>query len=108
MTDVSLQIDGLNGTLVSTSSTGPWSASITVNSLTVPAGAVRDTADLHFKAPAAPQPVYTTLVNVRVKGWKANPPELLDGGSTGRAVGNNWATTRARLSVLRFVPTGGT
>jgi len=83
MTDVSLQIDGLNGTLLSTSSTGPWSPSLTVNSLSVPAGAVRDTASLHFKAPGSPQPVYTTLVNVRVKNWKADLTGLLDGSSTG-------------------------
>ena len=83
MTDVSLQIDGLNGTLVGSSATGPWSSSLTVNSLSVPAGAVRDTANLHFKAPGTPQPAYTTLVNVKVKNWKADLTGLLEGSSTG-------------------------
>ena len=83
MTDVSLQIDGLNGTLVGTSATGPWSSSLTVNSLSVPRGAVRDSPPLHFKAPASPQPAYTTLVNVRVKSWNADFSGLLDGSSTG-------------------------
>jgi hypothetical protein len=83
MADVSLQIDGLNGTLVSTSATGPWSSSITVNSLNVPARAVRDTGNLHFKAPTSPQPAFTTLVNVRVKNWKADLTPLLEGSSVG-------------------------
>src|SRR5690242_4230838 len=77
MNDVSLRIEGLNGTLVSTSNAGPWSSSITVNSLSVPAGSLRDTANLHFKAPANPQPAYTTLMNVRVVEWNADLSSIL-------------------------------
>jgi hypothetical protein len=72
MTTVSLDIDGKNGTLVSTAQAGPWSSSITVNNLTVNAKTSRDTASLYFKAPPEEKPAFTTLINCHVKDWAAN------------------------------------
>jgi hypothetical protein len=72
MTSVSLDIDGKNGTLVSTAAAGPWSSSITVNGLTVNAKTSRDSTSLYFKAPAEEKPALTTLVSCHVRDWKAN------------------------------------
>lgn len=77
MTDVSLEIRGLNGTKVATSSGGRWESSIVVNNLTVPAGAIRDTSNLYFKAPDGERAPATTLVNVHVKDWKGSLDSLL-------------------------------
>jgi hypothetical protein len=77
MTDVSLEIKGLNGTKVGTSNSGPWESSITVNSIAVPARSLKDTPDLFFKAPSVEKPASTTLVNVHVKDWKGDLTSLL-------------------------------
>ncbi|MBM3770239.1 MAG: hypothetical protein FJW27_02940 [Acidimicrobiia bacterium] len=77
MTDVKLEIEGLNGALVGESDTGPWEPSLTVDCPNVPKGAAKDTVTLYFKAPGVAKPAFTTIVNVHVKSYNGSLDPLL-------------------------------
>jgi uncharacterized repeat protein (TIGR01451 family) len=76
MKNVTLHYSGLNGVAVSAAAGGPFSSSgillTTTPIASVPAHGSATTANLFFKAPAAPSIGVVDLIDVHLNGWDAD------------------------------------
>jgi hypothetical protein len=81
MVNVALEIEGKGGAKVSTSNQGPWSTSVVVNGMSVPAGGTVASRTLYFQAPNE-ETDYSTLLSVHVKGWDGDIGALINTAST--------------------------
>lgn len=80
MTGVKVDIEGKNGTKVSTAATGPWSSSLSnFGNLTVNANLSQKTPKLYFRAPTVPHPdAPEDLVEAHIGSFDVNLNHILN------------------------------
>lgn len=84
LTNVYLEVEGLNGVMVSTDSNGVWGplhAQVAGTGLTVAAHGSQDTRDYYLRAPNAPLPAGTQLIASRIRHFDAFLDHVLIGHS---------------------------
>ena len=80
MTGVQLRIQGLNGTTVSTSAAGPFTASVDSPALlTVNGFAAQTSGYFYFQAPSTAKAAGTDLVKAYINAFNVSLTHLLDG-----------------------------
>jgi hypothetical protein len=78
MTNVSLQVEGLNGVTVGTAAAGPFGPSVTAAALaTVNAHSNRDTVNIFMKAPSGKKPAGTVILKAHISSFDLNWDHIL-------------------------------
>jgi hypothetical protein len=96
LTNVRLRVLGRNGATVGTSVSGPFVTSLTAPTIAAvnAKGGSQDTVNLFFKAPGAPKPAGTEMVNVHIADYDVNLNHILNNLSTESAVPVGALTTQ--------------